>query len=270
MMRTFWLILFSVSAVLGIPVDSRVPGGVAVLQVGHKNGSAPQVFFREKRLPVVYDNEQGWVAIAGLPLSLKNGEFSVRIEQGGQTWQKPFVTRDKKYEEQHITLKDNSKVTPSKKDLERIWREKKQITNALGEFRAWRLPDLEFIPPVTGRISGTFGLKRFYNNQPRSPHKGLDLAVERGTPIKSVSSGRVALTGDFFFNGKTVIVEHGQGVFTMYCHLDSINVHQGDSVEQADIIGSVGSTGRSTGPHLHFGVRIAEAWVDPSLFLEKR
>ncbi len=134
-----------------------------------------------------------------------------------------FHVRDKTYEEQRITITDKRKVTPEKRDMVRINREKKEITAAL---RHWSDNDnvvIDFNKPVAGPTSSPFGLRRFFNEQPRNPHSGLDIAAPEGTPIQAPAPGTVIATGDFFFNGNTVFVDHGQGLVTMYCHMSRID-----------------------------------------------
>jgi murein DD-endopeptidase MepM/ murein hydrolase activator NlpD len=133
--------------------------------------------------------------------------------------------------------------------------------------RAINAGSLEFITPVEGRISSPFGKRRILNDQPRSPHSGLDIAAPEGTPIKAAAAGIVRATGDYFFNGNTVLIDHGQGLITMYCHLSKIKVELNATVEQGEVIGLVGQTGRVTGPHLHFSVNLNQARVDPALFI---
>jgi hypothetical protein len=131
--------------------------------------------------------------------------------------------------------------------------------------RLWRG---RFVRPVAGTEPGTgFGSRRIINGKPRAPHTGIDFAGERGTPVVAVNSGRVALVGEYFFPGRLVVVDHGLGLHTLYFHLDSISVAEGDPVDRGQRLGTVGSTGRATGPHLHFGVQVGAARVDPASLL---
>ena len=121
--------------------------------------------------------------------------------------------------------------------------------------------------PVHGRYSSPFGLRRFFNEQARKPHSGLDIAATQGTPIKAAASGTVINTGDYFFNGNTVFIDHGQGLITMYCHMHRIDVKESEYVTVADVIGTVGQSGRVTGAHLHWSVLLNQTMVDPTLLL---
>jgi len=151
--------------------------------------------------------------------------------------------------------------------MERITRESKQIKSAL---RHWSPQDdvvVAFQKPVEGPTSSPFGLRRFFNEQARNPHSGLDIAAAEGAPIHAPAPGIVLDTGEFFFNGNTVLLDHGQGLVTMYCHMSKIDVEPGQTVNSGDLLGEVGMTGRVTGPHLHWGVSLNDARVDPLLFL---
>jgi len=160
-------------------------------------------------------------------------------------------------------------VTPDDAQLERIAHEREIIDAALNNFRSIDMDGVALQSPVDGPRSSSFGLRRFFNDQPRSAHKGMDIAADTGTPIRAPRSGVVTATGDYFFNGNTVIVDHGQGLVTMYCHLSEISVAEGASVAAGQPIGAVGATGRVTGPHLHFGTYLNGTAVDPAILLEQ-
>jgi murein DD-endopeptidase MepM/ murein hydrolase activator NlpD len=131
--------------------------------------------------------------------------------------------------------------------------------------RLWRG---RFTRPVGGEEPGSgFGARRVINGLPRAPHSGVDYSAPAGTPVLTANAGRVALVAEFFFPGRLAIVDHGLGLYTLYFHLDSVSVWEGQAVERGDVIGTVGATGRATGPHLHFGAQIGEARVDPEVLL---
>jgi murein DD-endopeptidase MepM/ murein hydrolase activator NlpD len=246
-----------------LPTASSTPGGVAVIPIDSE--TRPQVFYQGNRVTVV-GKPGDWRAVVGIPLSARVGRHFVTVRNGGGE-KRAFEVNDKEYETQHITIKDKRKVSPNKLDMKRIRRERKLIASAK---RSWTERDSIPLPmamPVHGPLSSSFGLRRFYNGQPRHPHSGLDIAVPEGTPIKAPAAGTVVDTGDYFFNGNSVFINHGQGLVTMYCHMSKIDVSKGDSVEAGQVIGKVGMTGRATGPHLHWGVIINDTSVDPSLFL---
>ena len=171
------------------------------------------------------------------------------------------------YEVQHITLKDDSQVNLSAADLARV-REENQRIGALWALSTPRRFELPLSPPLTPLPEGgRFGSRRFFNNQPRSPHTGADYSAAEGAPVLAVADGKVVLADDFFFSGGSVFVDHGAGLISMYFHLRELAVEQGSEVRRGEVIGSVGQTGRATGPHLHVGLRWRGARVDPSLLL---
>ena len=254
---------------LDLPRESRVPGGIAILDLGAADGPPGSVVFNGHGAPVLRDGAT-WVAVVGIPLDTAPGKHAATLQPGrGNPSKVEFTVTDKRYEEQRLTVKNQRHVEPSKEDLERIDRERKRIDAALGNFDAERVPQFVLRAPVDGRRSSSFGLRRFFNDQPRNPHTGMDIAAPTGTPIVSPAPGVVTDTGDYFFNGNTVFVDHGQGMVTMYCHLSRIDVKPGDAVATGTPLGLVGATGRVTGPHLHWGVAVNRAMVDPALFLQE-
>jgi murein DD-endopeptidase MepM/ murein hydrolase activator NlpD len=252
-----------------LPKAENVPGGVALIDLGvvESRGNPPRAWFGEQ--PVLVTTEKGrWVAVLGLALDLPAGTHRLRAVVAGDEKTLPFEVDEKKYPEQRITLKDSSKVNLSAADEVRAVSE---IAEIQGFKRHWREADdtdSDFVLPAEGRLASRFGLRRFFNGEPRSPHSGLDLAVPRGTPIKASAHGQVLAVDDYFFNGKTVFVDHGNGLISMYCHLDRIDVEAGDAVGQGQRIGLSGKTGRASGPHLHWSVILNGAMVDPALFVE--
>jgi hypothetical protein len=250
-----------------LPRESRVPGGVALLDLGPADASPGKVTFNGYGAPVLQAGT-GWVAVVGIPLDTAPGPQSAQLQPAeGTARALEFEVVDKRYEEQRLKVANKRHVDPSPEDLERIERESERIEAALGHYSADRVPELAMRPPVPGPRSSSFGLRRFFNDQPRKPHSGMDIAAASGTPVLNPSPGRVLDTGDFFFNGNTVFVDHGEGVVTMYCHLSRIDVKPGEEVAAGAVLGAVGATGRVTGPHLHWSIAVNRAMVDPALFL---
>lgn len=243
-------------------LNKPVPGGIAVIDLG-TGAQAPKATYQGK--PVMVIKEQGvrWLAIVGIPLTVKPG-----IEQlvaGGRTLS--FAVGAKKYPEQRITLKNKRQVNPNPDDVKRIEAELAEQIRAYRSFSPGTPSNLILDKPVNGPLSSKFGVRRFFNGEERNPHAGLDFAVPAGTPIKSPAAGKVILIGDYFFNGNTVFVDHGQGFISMFCHMSKIDVKPGDSVARGGVVGKVGSTGRATGPHMHWNVSLNDARVDPAIFI---
>ncbi len=238
------------------------PGGIARVDLGPADGPPPVVEYDGQRV-LVTEQQGRYQAVVGISLDASTGEGTVTVD-GDHTID--FGITGHAYQEQRLTV-SSSYVSLSEESLERVGRERKIIDAALNNWRDIELSTVELQVPVDGPRSSSFGLRRFFNDQPRSPHKGMDIAAVSGTPILAPSEGVVTATGDYFFNGNTVIVDHGQGLITMYCHLSEIGVAEGDIVKTGDRLGAVGATGRVTGAHLHFGTYLNGTAVDPALLL---
>jgi len=247
------------------PQQNLVPGGIAVINLGDK--TSPTYRYNNRRVLTV--QQAGiWHAVIGIPLSAKPGSHKLSSKNGLQGF--TFNVIDKDYPAQYITLKKTPKnkrmVNPNKMDMNRIRRERTKISKALA---IWSdtTPHVDFTLPAHGRLSSPFGLKRFFNKQPRNPHSGLDIAAPKGAPVTAPAQATVIDVGNYFFNGNTVLLDHGQGLISGYFHLNKTLVNVGDVVQQGQHIADIGATGRVTGPHLHWNVYLNKTKVDPSYFI---
>ena len=202
-------------------------------------------------------------ALVGLHINTEPGEHELKLAGDAGTQSHRFQVTAKQYPEEHLTIANQRLVNPPESDLVRIREETARQLAQYQRFTARPLDLSPFVLPVKGRVSSVFGHRRVLNGQPRNPHSGLDLAADTGTPIHAPAPGAVVLTGELFFNGKTVFLDHGHGLVTMYCHMNAIAVAQGDEVERGQVIGEVGATGRVTGAHLHWSVSLNGNRVDP-------
>jgi len=242
--------------------ESTWPGGIAVIDLGTAQGAAPVAKFNGKRVLVMNDAGQ-WRAVVGIPLDAEVGPASLALPDGTSI---AFTIEEHAYPEQRLNVAKGY-VSLSDENLERVGQERKIIDGALNGWRETELGGIDLSTPLQGRRSSSFGLRRFFNDEPRSPHKGMDIAGGAGAQIVAPRGGIVTSTGDYYFNGNTVFIDHGQGFVTMYCHLSEIGVKDGQQVAVGEAIGAVGATGRVTGPHLHFGTYLNGTAVDPALLL---
>jgi murein DD-endopeptidase MepM/ murein hydrolase activator NlpD len=245
---------------------AAVPGGVARIDFPAAH-PAPRVRLGDARVLVLREAD-AWVAHAGIALSTPPGSIvqihAERADGAAETVEVEVAA--KAYAEQHLKVPPG-KVDLSKKDLARYERESAHLSRVLRTFSEAPPATVALQTPVQGTRTSSFGLRRFFNGQPRSPHNGMDFAAAAGTPVVAAGAGRIIDTGDYFFPGKTVIVDHGQGLLTLYAHLSAIEARVDERIPVGYPIGRVGATGRVTGPHLHFSVYLNAAAVDPALFL---
>lgn len=255
------------SDVAAVPAHSPWPGGVAVVRI--PGAARPEVTV-DDRQALVIDAGGEWIALIGIPLDQAvPGTIEASVSAPGEAPRQLAIDISRHdYEEQHLTV-ERKYVQPAPEQLDRIFAERKIIDAALNNWRDASLADVRMKAPVGGRRSSSFGLRRFFNGQPRSPHRGMDIAAVTGTEIDAPLDGVVIATGDYFFNGNTVIIDHGQGFISLYCHLSEIGVAEGDTVAPGTVIGKVGKTGRVTGAHLHFATYLNGTAVDPALLLSE-
>jgi murein DD-endopeptidase MepM/ murein hydrolase activator NlpD len=250
-----------------LPQENTVPGGIVIVPLTADTTPAPVAYFEDQRVMVIRHTGY-WQAIVGLPLTLVPGPHAVVVKETPEKNKEYFfLVRTKEYASQHLTLKDKHMVEPGEEDLKRIAQDQEVMQTAFTAWTDLESPPLQFKLPAYGRLSSVFGLKRFFNNEPRQPHSGIDIAAPAGTAVSAPAEGTVIETGAYFFNGNTVFIDHGQGLVSMFNHLSRITVQRGIHVKQGDKIGEIGMTGRATGPHLHWTISLNNSRVDPMLLL---
>ncbi len=250
--------LISLSA--SLLANTAVPGGIYVWAIPQ---GATTLTYADQPVMKVAEH-----ALIGLPITLAPGPQSLVYQQNGRTLRHHFEVFDKTYSEQHITLENKAMVNPPAETLARI---RNESTRQRRLYESFSPPvDLRggFEQPLTGVITSLFGHRRFFNGQARNPHSGLDIAADSGTTIHAAGNGSITLSDDLYFNGKTLFIDHGQGLVTMYCHMSELLVKSGETVNKGQAIGLVGATGRATGPHLHWSVSLNGTRVDPALFMQ--
>jgi murein DD-endopeptidase MepM/ murein hydrolase activator NlpD len=228
---------------------------------------APRVRLKSERVLVMREGRE-WIALVGIALATKPGTtLSIEAERAeGGIERYEIVVAPKTYASQHLKVKPGQ-VELSAEDQARYERERAHLARVLRTFSEEPPATLSLMQPVPGRRSSSFGLRRFFNGVARNPHGGMDIAAPEGTPVLAPAAARVLDIGDYFFSGRSIILDHGSGFLSLYAHLSAIDTTVGEKVPAREPIGKVGATGRVTGAHLHFSVYLNAAAVDPALFL---
>jgi hypothetical protein len=237
-----------------------VPGGLMVVTVKDAAGTV-EGSFRGKQLH--FNPAKGAAqALTGIDLNTEPGAYQLALTVDGKMLTRDVSIMKKKYPVQRLTLPEDM-VVLSPENEARAERDQRKMAAIwpVDSLRVWRG---RFIDPLPGKKVGTvFGVRRIINNIPKNPHSGVDITADEGEPVKAPNDGVVILVDDQFYSGNSVVLDHGQGVYTMFFHLSKATVKYGQAVRKGDVIALVGSTGRSTGAHLHWGVRVQGAKVDP-------
>lgn len=218
------------------------------------------------RLFPFFQDQGGWSGLVGVDLEAEPGvhDINLRIEAPGGTKIEPYTVEiaPKQFPERHLKVSPKF-VNPPESELKRIRQESKRVRQIFSRKNPERLWSEPFMRPVAGSASSSFGKRSVFNGQPRSPHTGTDFEAQNGTPVRAPNRGHVVLADHLYYAGKTVIIDHGQGLYSYLAHLSEIDVEEGATIDRGQIVGKAGSTGRVTGPHLHWTLRLAETRVDP-------
>ena len=265
-----WFSAISFAQDISLPRHAPYPGGVAVVKLGEADSQALEVLFDGKRV-LTLRRADGLLAVVGLPLDVKPGRQTLHVKAGEGAlklaYDTTFEIKAKTYPAQHLKIGSRF-MQPRPEDLQRNEHDQLAIARAKNHWSHEAPASFALDLPASGRLSARFGMRRVLNGEEGSPHAGLDVAVGTGTPLRAAAAGRVIATGDYFYSGQSVFVDHGQGFITLYIHMSRIDVKEGDSVERGAMLGLSGATGRVTGPHLHWSVLLNGVYVDPELFLQ--
>ena len=254
------------------PRAAPIPGGIAIVRLASAEAPAPQAFYMGR--PVLVERRDGaWRALVGIALNAEPGEQRLKVVTAGAAGvaerETAFRVMPHTYATQKLTIRDTTKVTPPPDALERIEREQARMVELRTRFRDVASVEADLAPPARGRLSSRFGLRRVLNGEPRNPHGGLDFALPSGTPVTAPAAGVVIDAADYYYCGNSVFVDHGQGLISLYCHLDRIDVAPGQSLRRGERIGLSGASGRATGPHLHWSIYLNGNGIDPELLLAR-
>jgi murein DD-endopeptidase MepM/ murein hydrolase activator NlpD len=240
---------------------------VQILLTGPAKGSKIEGYWQGQPLEFFEVQEREYESLLGVDFRMTPGTYPLEVQvintdNTPSTYRANIEVREEKFGVQRLTLPQNM-VTLDADTLKRVRKEAAKFRKLWSIHTPRRYWHGNFVRPLPGKLSTPFGLRRILNGEPRSPHSGVDLRATLGEPVKAANHGRIVLVGNFFFHGKAVVIDHGWGLYTMYFHLSEVDVAEGDLVGKSYVIGLAGSTGRATGPHLHWGVRLGGARIDP-------
>jgi murein DD-endopeptidase MepM/ murein hydrolase activator NlpD len=251
---------------VSVAARSIQPGELTVLTLT-TNTAIDDVRVRAfgKELTALRTGATEWTVLVGIDLETKPGRYDVAITTGPS--EKDRITQlltvlPRTFATRRLRV-DAAFVNPSVEQAARIKDDTARLNRAWESSLPTSLWSGSWVRPVPGAANSVFGTRSIFNGEPRSPHSGADFQGAAGTPVKAPNNGRVVLAGDLYFTGNTVVIDHGAGLFSLFAHLRAMNVHEGDSVATGAVLGELGSTGRVTGPHLHWAVRLDGARVDP-------
>ncbi len=248
--------------------DRPVVGGFARIKVMVHSCDMTPVSLRVGgfEYPLMREKDGVWSGLVGFPLGSRSGKFMAVIRykdsRGVEVYPFELTVYEKEYPAEYLKVPEKM-VTFSPPVLKRVLADQrvvKAVCSKMSRTIFWSGP---FEMPVDFEVKSPFGLRRFFNGKPRSPHSGVDLRAAQGTPVRAANSGRVALVRDCYLSGKTLVIDHGGGLFTLYAHLSSIKVKEGQEVTRGQVIAISGKSGRATGPHLHWGVSYMGKRLDP-------
>ena len=249
----------------GSPVLFRLRASTSIRSVTGNWLGHEFEFFRTR-------NGNAWFALAGIPLQTKPGIYELRVSErliDGRTTQLSKDVRVRQESYPRITVKVAKRFTePNSAQLSTIAVDKTQKEKTFESVSPRRLWSGQFVSPVAAGVSDVFGTARVFNQEVQSRHQGLDYAVSAGTPVRAVNSGVVVLAKPMYFEGNFIVVDHGQGLLSLYLHLSEFKVKEGDQVQAGEVIGLSGGTGRATGAHLHLAIRWQGVYLDPAVLLK--
>lgn len=267
LLLAFCVLLPTLLRAAELPVSEPVPGGVAVVALPFSGKTTPKATLDGRRLMVLRHGKQ-WYAVVGISLDTAPGHLTLHANQGRTAPRAIKVdVAPKEYPLQSLTIANPELVNPTPAELRRIEREQVHLDKVVNGWRRTRSPGIAFIWPAKGPETSPFGVRRVLNGEPRSPHSGVDIGAPAGTPVHAPAAAVVADIGRYYFCGKTLTLDLGEGLFSIYCHLSRIIVHPGERVKRGQFVGRIGATGRTTGPNLHWTVRLNGVAVDPAVFL---